>query len=82
MEIVIKDKGACISIERHGVPLIIVKANIKAIDTVGADAVRLNIGEGPLRNIYINPLEVIEPKTKDVFDLFNYFTGLLEKGVA
>ena len=82
IDIVIKDLGSCISIMRNEVPLLVVKAHIKTIDTVGQDAVRLNVGEGPLRNIYLNVQEVAEPKTLDVSDLVNQIYKMIEKSAA
>lgn len=76
-DIIIRDAGSCISIIRNGVPLLVAKRHIKTVDTIALDAVRLNIGEGPLRDIYIRPLEVAEPDIKNVFDLQEYFGFLL-----
>lgn len=79
MGLVIKDLGVSISIIRDEVPLYVVKRHIKTLDTVGTDVLRINIGEGPLRSIYINKLELDEPQIKNIFELLDYFNNMIQK---
>jgi hypothetical protein len=77
MGIIISDSGGCISIENDGVALLVSKLHIKTIDTVGRDAVRINIGEGPLRNIYIKQSEMVTPNVENVYELRDFIKNLL-----
>lgn len=77
MGVKITDDGGYISIENDGVSLLISKLHIKTIDTVGLDTIRLNIGEGPLRNIYIKQSEMIEPNVENVYELRDFIKNLL-----
>ena len=70
--------GACIKIAFNGNVIQINKAQIKTIDTIRNDTVRIDIGEGPLKNIYVRLSDVIFPESfKDVITLRNYINDLL-----
>ncbi len=54
--------GACIRILSNNNTLLISKLQIKTIDTIRTDTVRIDIGEGALKNIYIRFQEVTTPR--------------------
>lgn len=73
--------GACIKIVFEGGIIQVNKAQIKTIDTVRNDIVRIDIGAGAMKNIYIRLAEVQYPKNiNDVTALRNYINGLLLQG--
>jgi hypothetical protein len=53
--------GACIRIENGLKTLLVAKDQVKTIDTVQTNIVRIDIGEGPLKNIFINYQDVESP---------------------
>ena len=53
--------GAVIRIEKNGKILLVAKDQVKTIDTVHDNIVRIDIGEGPLKNIFLNFQEVASP---------------------
>lgn len=53
--------GAVIRIEKNGKILLVAKDQVKTIDTVHDNIVRIDIGEGPLKNIFLNYQEVGDP---------------------
>jgi hypothetical protein len=61
METQIINDNSCIRVINDGTPLLINKAQIKTIDTVKNELVRIDIGEGALRHIYIRATEVTLP---------------------
>ena len=70
--------GACIKIVFKGNVIQINKAQIKTIDTIRNDTVRIDIGEGPLKNVYVRLSDVIFPEgLRDVVALRNYIKDLL-----
>ena len=74
----IYNDGACIKIVSNGNIIQVNKSQIKTIDTVRNDMVRLDIGEGALKNIYIRLSEVAYPTgLSNVIDLRNYIKGLM-----
>lgn len=73
--------GACIKIVFEGGIIQVNKSQIKTIDTVRNDVVRIDIGAGAMKNIYIRLAEVQYPKNiNDVTSLRNYINGLLLQG--
>lgn len=73
--------GACIKIVFEGGIIQVNKSQIKTIDTVRNDVVRIDIGAGAMKNIYIRLAEVQYPKNiNDVTALRNYINGLLLQG--
>lgn len=70
--------GAFIRLVFSGSMIQVNKSQIKTIDTVRNDIVRLDIGEGALKNIYIRLNEVSYPQgLKNVTELRNYIKGLM-----
>ena len=70
--------GACIKVAFNGNVIQINKAQIKTIDTIRNDTVRIDIGEGPLKNVYVRLSDVIFPEGfRDVIALRNYIKDLL-----
>ncbi len=75
--------GACIKIVFEGGIIQVNKSQIKTIDTVRNDVVRIDIGAGAMKNIYIRLAEVQHPKNiNDVTALRNYINGLLVQNDA
>jgi hypothetical protein len=75
--VAIRDYGASIQILLNDSSFLITKQQIAAIDTISNESVRIDIGEGPLRNIYIKHSDVIEPKTGSVLELRDFINSLL-----
>lgn len=70
--------GACITIVTRGNETQVTKAQIKTIDIVKNDTIRIDIGEGALKNIYLRFDEVVYPTLFiDVFSLKEYIRDLL-----
>ncbi|RYZ30756.1 MAG: hypothetical protein EOO10_01690 [Chitinophagaceae bacterium] len=61
--------GAVIRIEKNGKTLLVAKDQVKTIDTVHDNIVRIDIGEGPLKNIFLNYQEVISPAVASANEL-------------
>jgi len=57
----ISNDGAVIRIEKNGKILLVAKDQVKTIDIVHQNIVRIDIGEGPLKNIFLNYQEVASP---------------------
>ncbi|MBS1773435.1 MAG: hypothetical protein JST82_11305 [Bacteroidetes bacterium] len=57
----IVDSLSCIRVVTNGVPLEIHKKAVKTIDVLHNDTVRIDIGEGALRHVYIRFAEVTVP---------------------
>jgi len=53
--------GASLRILKPAGVILVNKLHVKTIDTIKDEIVRLNIGEGPLKNIYIRFADVIYP---------------------
>jgi hypothetical protein len=62
METQIINDSSCIRVVNDGTPLLIIKTQIKTIDTVKNEMVRIDIGEGALRHIYIKHADVTIPQ--------------------
>ena len=70
--------GACIKIAFNGNVIQVNKCQIKTIDTIRNDIVRIDIGEGPLKNIYIRLPDVIFPESfRGVIALRDYIKDLM-----
>ncbi len=61
--------GACIRIENGLKTMLVSKEQIKTIDTIQNNIVRIDIGEGPLKNIFINYQDVTLPDVASADDL-------------
>lgn len=53
--------GAVIRIENGAKTLLVTKEQVKTIDTIQGNTVRIDIGEGPLKNIFLNYNDVVVP---------------------
>lgn len=61
--------GAVIRIESLTKTLLVTKEQVKTIDTIQDNIVRLDIGEGPLKNIFINYQDVTDPVVSSANEL-------------
>jgi hypothetical protein len=74
----IYDSGACIKIVFNGNSFYINKAQIKTIDIIRNDTIRLDIGEGALKNIYVKLADVQYPQgLADAAAIRDYVNGLM-----
>jgi hypothetical protein len=79
METQIINDNSCIRVINDGTPVLVIKSNIKTIDTAKNDMVRIDIGEGPLRHIYIRFADVTLPAgLADVFALRDAIKAMLD----
>lgn len=67
--------GAVIRIEKGTKTLLVTKEQVKTIDTVHDNVVRIDIGEGPLRNIFVNYQEVAVPAVASANELRDLIKG-------
>lgn len=61
--------GAVIRVEKNGKTLLVAKDQVKTIDIVHGTIVRIDIGEGALRNIFLNYQEVTTPSVGSANEL-------------
>lgn len=69
--------GAVIRIENGTKTLLVTKEQVKTIDTVKDNIVRIDIGEGPLKNIFVNFQEVLAPAVASASELRDLVKGWL-----
>lgn len=69
--------GACIRIESGTKILLVTKEQVKTIDTIQNNIVRIDIGEGPLKNIFINYQDVTAPVVTSASELRDLIKGML-----
>ena len=69
--------GACIRIASDLKTLLVTKDQVKTIDTVQNNIVRIDIGEGPLKNIFINYQDVQSPVVTSANELRDLIKGML-----
>jgi len=67
--------GAVIRIENGTRTLLVSKEQVKTIDTVQNNIVRIDIGEGPLKNIFINYQDVTNPALGSANELRDLIKG-------
>lgn len=67
--------GACIRIENGTKTLLVTKEQIKTIDIIQNNIVRIDIGEGPLKNIFVNYLDVSAPVVASANELRDLIKG-------
>jgi hypothetical protein len=78
--------GACIRIEQH-LPnnvlkvLMLAKDQVRTIDIIKGNIVRIDIGEGPLKNIFLNQQDVTLPATADAEELRAAINGMMNSEV-
>ena len=78
--------AACIRIERtissNDIKVLMVsKEQIRTIDIIKNDIVRIDIGEGPLRNIYLNYREVTFPTVNSAGKLRDHINSLMTSDI-
>jgi hypothetical protein len=69
--------GACIRIENGTKTLLVTKEQVKTIDTIQNNVVRIDIGEGPLKNIFIDYQQVEVPVVASANALRDIIKGML-----
>jgi hypothetical protein len=67
--------GACIRIENGTKTLLVTKEQVKTIDTIQNNIVRIDIGEGPLKNIFVNYQDVTAPAVASANELRDLIKG-------
>jgi hypothetical protein len=83
METQIINDNSCIRVINDGTPLLIIKTQVKTIDTVKNEMVRIDIGEGALKHIYIKYSDVTLPAgLADVFALRDAVKAMLDVAQA
>jgi hypothetical protein len=79
----IYNDGASLRIVNNGNVILVSKLQIKTIDTIRNDVVRIDIGEGALKNIYLKYADVSVPKgIPDVNQLRDLLNGMLQSSVG
>lgn len=63
------NEGNILRIIRDRADLLVHKVQIRAVDVLQSDTVRIDIGEGALHHVYIKHADVIEPVTESAFTL-------------
>ncbi len=87
MSFQIFNDGACIRIQRLGDQnnvtkvLMVSKEQVKTIDVIKDNIVRIDIGEGPLQNIFINYQEVTFPALNSANDLRAEINAMLKSDI-
>lgn len=69
--------GASIRIENGSKILFVTKDQVKTIDTIQNNIVRIDIGEGPLKNIFINYQDVETPVVASANELRDLINSML-----
>ena len=69
--------GAVIRVENGTKTLLVTKEQVKTIDIVQNNVVRIDIGEGPLKNIFINYQDVTNPAVSSASELRDLIKGWL-----
>lgn len=67
--------GAVIRIENGTKTLLVTKEQVKTIDTIQNNIVRIDIGEGPLKNIFVNYQDVQTPVVQSANELRDLIKG-------
>ena len=67
--------GAVIRIENGTKILLVTKEQVKTIDTIKDNIIRIDIGEGPLKNIFINYQDVESPVVASANELRDLIKG-------
>jgi hypothetical protein len=86
MSFQIFNDGACIRIQRIGEQnvtkvLMLSKEQVKTIDIIKDNIVRIDIGEGPLNNIFINYQEVTVPAINSANELRDEINGMMKSDI-
>ena len=80
------NESACIRIQLTNAPndvktLMVVKEQIKTVDIIKSNIVRLDIGEGALKNIYLNYQDVTFPTVTSADQLRDHIISLLKSDI-
>ena len=75
MSFQIFNDGAVIRIENGQKTLLVTKEQVKTIDTIHDSVVRIDIGEGPLKNIFVNYADVTAPVVASASELRDLIKG-------
>ena len=82
MKVEIYNNSRCIKLVLDNRLVAINKQQIKTMNTIDGDKVEIDIGEGPMKLIYIRSSEVTIPNAfASATDLLNYFVDLWVKGL-
>ena len=73
------DNGASLKIVANGDARLILKQHIHEISVLKPSTLKLDLGTGPLRNIYIEHSEVITPQTNNVEELRDALNEMLKE---
>lgn len=73
----IMNDGAVIRVEKNGKTLLVAKEQVKTIDTVHENIVRIDIGEGALKNIFLNYQDVTVPAVASANELRDTIKGMM-----
>lgn len=76
-DVQIFNDGSCIRIQVGEKTLLVIKEQVKTIDTVHGNIVRIDIGEGPLKNIYLNYQQVAQPPVASADELRDAIAAML-----
>lgn len=80
MAIQIANDKACLRITNNGSVTMVQKSQVRTVDTIGNTSVRIDIGAGSLKNIYIKLSEIDSSLgLTNVNQLRDYIAGLLEQ---
>jgi hypothetical protein len=71
------DDGAVIRVENGTSVLLVTKSQVKTIDIIHGDIVRLDIGEGPLKNIFVRYTEVEIPVVSSAAQLRDVIKAMM-----
>jgi hypothetical protein len=80
----IYNEGPCFRIIKNGQEFLITKVQIKRIDTLKGNLVRIDIGEGALRHVYLDITDVAVPnRFEDVITFRDVLLGWMKQsGIA
>jgi hypothetical protein len=76
-DVQIFNDGSCVRIQSGEKTLLVAKEQVKTIDTVHQNMVRIDIGEGPLKNIFLNYQQVAQPIVASADELRDAIAAML-----
>ncbi len=80
MNIEIYDDGNSLKIVTDGVVSYIAKQRILELSVIDASIIKLDTGDGPLNNLFINQADVTVPATADADELRETLNAMLKSG--
>jgi hypothetical protein len=81
-DVQILNDGSCIRIQRGEKTLLVTKEQVKTLDTVHESIVRIDIGEGALKKIYLNYQQVAQPLVASADELRDAIAAMLVSEVV